>query len=130
MSVISGVDPGDLSGGHIKIGVQSHVGRNLGIILGALVLVAGIVGFTMYSNRQDAAMLSQLDSFRAAFAEKCDAEQFRGQPSQLVKDTYLRSSVLRDALAKQQAALQAGTPCDEVAHALKVADYPMPAPNP
>ena len=129
MSVVS-ADPGDLSGGHVKIGAASHWGRNLGIAVGALALGAAVVGWTMYNSRGEAQSLAQLQSFRSAYAEKCDAAAFRGEPSSMVKDAYLSSSALRDVLAKQQAALQSGAPCDEVARALKAADYPLPAAKP
>lgn len=129
MSVAS-VDPGDLSGGHVKIGAAHHYGRNVGIVVGALLLGAGAVGLTMYNSRQEAATLTQLEAFRSLYADKCEVPAFRGEASSVVKDAYLRSAVLRDALAKQQTALQAGAPCDEVARALKAADYPLPAPTP
>jgi hypothetical protein len=129
MSVAS-VDPGDLSGGHVKIGAAHHYGRNAGIIVGALVLGALAVGLTIYNSREDAATLTQLEAFRSLYADKCEAAGFQGEASSMVKDAYLRSAVLREALAKQQAALQAGAPCEEVARALKAADYPLPAPTP
>jgi hypothetical protein len=128
MSVAS-VDPGDLSGGHVKIGAAHHYARNAGIVVGALLLGALAVGLTLYNSREDAATLTQLEAFRSLYADKCD-ESFHDQASSAVKDAYLRSGTLRDALAKQQAALQAGAPCDEVARALKTADYPLPAPTP
>jgi len=126
MSVASG-DLGDVTGGHVKIGAESHLGRNLGIGLGALVLVAGIVGFTAYSSKQDASKLSQLESFRADYAEKCEAPSFRGDAAPLLRDTFLRSERLQAVVEKQRAALQAGAPCEEIARALKTADFPMPA---
>jgi hypothetical protein len=129
MSVASG-DLGEVTGGHVKIGAESHVGRNVGIVVGVVALIAAIVGFTSYSNRQDAAKLTQLESFRAAYAEKCEAPAFRGEAAPLLRDTYLRSERLQAAVEKQQAALQAGAPCEEVGRALKVADFPMPAAQP
>lgn len=125
MSVATG-DLGDVTGGHVKIGGASHVGRNVGIVVGVLGLGAVIVGFTVYSNKADAAKLTQLESFRAAYADKCDAPSFRAPAAPLLKDTYLRSAALQTAVDKQAAALQAGTPCEEIARALKVADFPLP----
>lgn len=125
MSVASG-DLGEITGGHVRIGVESHVGRNVGIIAGVVALGAGIFGFTSYSNKQDGAKLARLESFRSAYAEKCEAPAFRGEAAPLLKDTYLRSERLQAAVEKQQAALSSGTPCDEVARALKTADFPMP----
>jgi hypothetical protein len=125
MSVASG-DLGEVTGGHVKIGAESHVGRNLGIVIGVVALGAGIFGFTNYSNKKDAGKLALLDSFRSAYAEKCEAPSFRSEASSLLKDTYLRSERLQAAVEKQQAALSSGTPCDEVARALRAADFPVP----
>ncbi len=127
MSVASG-DLGEVTGGHVKIGAESHVGRNVGILVGVVALGAAIFGFTSYSNRQDASKLAQLESFRAAYADKCEAPSFRGEAAPLLKDTFLRSERLQAAVERQQSALQAGTPCEEIARALRAADFPMPAP--
>ena len=51
---------------------------------------------------------------------------FRTEASGVLKDTYLRSERLQAAVEKQQAALSSGAPCEEVARALKQADFPMP----
>ncbi len=125
MSVASG-DLGEVTGGHVKIGAESHVGRNVAILVGVVALSAAIFGFTTYSNRQDAAKLAQLESFRAAYADKCEAPSFRVEASALLKDTYLRSERLQAAVGKQQAALQAGGTCEDIARGLKAADFPMP----
>lgn len=128
MSVASG-DLGDITGGHVRIGSESHVGRNVGIVVGVVALSAAIFGFTTYSNKQDAAKLARLETFRSAYAEKCEAPSFRGDAPPLLKDTYLRSDRLQAAVEKQQSALASGTPCDEIARALKGADFPMPPPS-
>ena len=125
MSVASG-DLGEVTGGHVKIGGESHVARNVGILVGVVALSAAIFGFTSYSNKEDAAKLAQLESFRSAYAEKCEAPSFRGEAAPLLKDTYLRSERLQAAVEKQHAALNAGTACEEVARGLKTADFPMP----
>lgn len=127
MSVASG-DLGEVTGGHVKIGAESHAGRNVAIVVGVVALAAGIFGFTSYSNRQDAAKLAQLEAFRSAYADKCEAPTFRGDASSLLKDSYLRSERLQAAVDKQHAALKAGQPCDEIARALRAADFPMPQP--
>lgn len=124
MSVASG-DLGDITGGHVRIGAESHVGRNVGIVVGVVALSVAIFGFTSYSNKQDAGKLARLEAFRAAYAEKCEAPSFRGEAPPLLKDTYLRSERLQAAVEKQQSALASGTPCDEVTRALKGADFPM-----
>ena len=128
MSVASG-DLGEITGGHVRIGAESHAGRNVGITIGVVALGAVIFGFTSYSNKQDAGKLAQLESFRSAYADKCEAPSFRGEAAPLLKDAYLRSERLQAAVTKQQAALNSGTPCDEVARALKAADFPMPQPS-
>ncbi len=127
MSVASG-DLGEVTGGHVKIGAESHLGRNVGILVGVVGLSAAIFGFTSYSNKQDATKLAQLESFRGAYAEKCEAPSFRGEASPLLKDTFLRSERLQAAVEKQQTALRAGSPCEEIARGLKAADFPMPQP--
>jgi hypothetical protein len=125
MSVASG-DLGEITGGHVKIGAESHAGRNVAILVSIVVMAAAIFGFTSYSNRQDDTKLAQLEGFRAAYADKCEAPSFRGEAAPLLKDTFLRSERLQTAVAKQQAALSSGAPCEEVARALKAADFPMP----
>jgi hypothetical protein len=125
MSVASG-DLGEVTGGHVKIGAESHVGRNVAIGAAVVALGAAIFGFTSYSGKQDAARLERLETFRAAYAEKCEAPAFRSEASGVLKDTYLRSDRLQAAVDKQQGALSSGAPCEEVARALKQADFPMP----
>jgi hypothetical protein len=125
MSVASG-DLSEVTGGHVKIGAESHTGRNVGILIGVALLGAAIFGFTSYSNKQDASKLAQLESFRAAYADKCEAPSFRGEAAPLLKDAYLRSERMQAAVETQQAELQAGAPCEEIARALKAADFPLP----
>ena len=125
MSVASG-DLGEITGGHVKIGAESHAGRNVGILVGVVAVGAAIFGFTSYSNKQDQAKLAQLEGFRSAYADKCEAPSFRGESSSLLKDTFLRSERLQAAVEKQQAALSSGVPCDEISKALRAADFPMP----
>ena len=127
MSVASG-DLGEVTGGHVKIGAEHHVGRNVGIAVGIVLLGAGIFGFTSYSSKQDAARLEKLEAFRAAYAEKCEAPAFSAPASGVLRDTYLRSERLQAAVDKQHAALTSGAPCEEIARALKQADFPMPSP--
>ena len=101
MSVASG-DLGEITGGHVRIGAESHAGRNVGIVVGVVALSAAIFGFTSYSNKQDAAKLARLETFRAAYAEKCEAPAFRGEAPSMLKDAYLRSERLQAAVDKQQ----------------------------
>ena len=129
MSVASG-DLGDVTGGHVKIGAAHHWGRNSAIAVGALVVGAFVILYSSYSARDDAAKLGQLETFRAAYADKCDVDSFRGPAAPLLKDTYLKTERLQQAVLKQQEALNAGTPCEEIGRALKNADFPMAAPTP
>jgi hypothetical protein len=124
MSVASG-DLGDVTGGHLKIGAASHLGRNAAIVLATLAVGIGVVVYTIHSGQEDGTLMAQLGQFRAAYAQKCDAPAFQGEPSALLKDTYLKSERLQATVAKQQTALAAGTPCEEVARALRAADFPM-----
>ncbi|MDB4967400.1 MAG: hypothetical protein JWN44_3089 [Myxococcales bacterium] len=128
MSVASG-DLGEVTGGHVKIGSESHVGRNVAIGAALVALAGGIIGFTTYSNKQDGERLAKLEAFRGAYAEKCDAQSFRGEASSMLKDSYLRTDRLQAAVDKQHAALRSGAPCDEIARALRQADFPMSTPT-
>lgn len=125
MSATDSMNPGDLSGSHVKIGTPSHAGRNLGMVIGVLALGGGIAWFTMHGSKADTANLAKLDTFRAAYAQKCDAASFRGEPSPMLRDTYVRSTRLQETVDKQSAALAAGTSCDDVLKALKNADFPL-----
>lgn len=128
MSMASG-DLGDV-GGDVKIGAVSHRGRNIGIGVGVLVVAIVIAAFTMYSNRQDAAKLADLERFRALFADKCDAPAYREPAPELIRSTYLRSDSVQALVAREEAALRAGTSCDEVARTLKEADFLLPSAKP
>ena len=128
MSVASG-DLGEITGGHVKIGAESHVGRNVGIVVGVVGVGAG--------NLRLHVVLEQAGHGQAGAARELPLgvrRQVRGavvpcEASSLLKDTYLRSERLQAAVDKQQAALAGGAPCDEVARALKAADFPMPQPS-
>jgi hypothetical protein len=124
MSVASG-DLGDVTGGHIKIGVAHHYVRNVAIGAAAVIVGLGVVAFSTYSGRQDTAKLTDLEAFRAAYADKCEAADFSGESPPVLRDTFLRSERLQQAVAKQRAALEAGAPCEEIARSLKTADFPM-----
>jgi hypothetical protein len=124
MSVASG-DLGDVTGGHLKIGAASHLGRNAAIVVVTLAVALGVVAYTVHSGQEDGTLMAQLEQFRAAYAQKCDAPAFQGEPSALLKDTFLKSERLQATVAKQQTALAAGTPCEEVSRALRAADFPM-----
>jgi hypothetical protein len=114
-----------VTGGHIKIGIAHHYVRNAAIGAAAVLMGLGVVAYSSYSSRQDASKVAELETFRAAYAEKCEAADFTGDAAPLLRDTYLRSDRLQQAVAKQKAALAAGAPCEEVARSLKAADFPM-----
>jgi hypothetical protein len=123
---IASLNPEDITGSHVKIGTPSHTGRNLGLLGGVLLLGAAGFGFYRWSAGQDAQKVASLEAFRTAYADKCDAPAWRGATPALVRDTYLNSSRLQDAVARQQAALDKGVACDEVLKSLKQADFPLP----
>lgn len=125
MSVAS-TNPEDLSGSHVKIGTVSHLARNLGFVAAAVALGAGIWGFYRHSATVDEAKLAKLSAFRSAYAEKCDAANWRGEAPAMVRETYLGSDKLQTVVEQQQAALAGGTDCDTVTKALKAADFPLP----
>lgn len=120
---------GDLSGSHVKIGVPSHMGRNAGFLAGAVLLGGAIYGFYRYSSHKDGAELGQLDTFRSAYAAKCDAPAWKGEVSSVLRDNFLNSSELRDTVDQQLTALNSGATCENVMKALKAASFPMPAPS-
>lgn len=120
----------DISGGHIKIGTTSHLVRNVMMVAAVATIGGGIWVFQSSTNKTNAAALTKLETFRAAYAEKCDAPSWRGESAPLVRETYLRSTKLQDTVSKQQTALSGGATCEDVFKALKAADLPMPTPVP
>lgn len=130
MSVAS-MNPDDLSGSHVKIGAPSHAGRNLGIALGVIALGGGMAFYQVRTSRSHAAAVAELEAFRAAYAETCEAPSWRGEAPAVMRDSFLKSSRLQETVAKQKAALAGGAAaCEDVAKALRAADFPLPAPAP
>ena len=127
MSVAS-LNPEDLSGGHVKIGAPSHAARNLLVLAAIIGAAAAIWGWTRYSSANDAAKLAPFDQFRALYAEKCGVPEYAGPAAPVVRDDYLTSAPIRDAIGKQLTALNAGATCDEVRAQLKSVDFIVPAP--
>jgi len=122
---VSTTNSEDVSGGE-KIGAAKHMGRNLGVIVGVLALAGGIIGFQMYSGKQDTAKLATLEAFRSAYAQKCGAPPaFQGPAPEALRSAYLSSGTLPGTVEKQLALIGSGTPCEDVARALRAADYPM-----
>jgi hypothetical protein len=130
MSVAS-LNPEDLSGGHVKIGAPSHLARNLGVLLALGGLGVGIWLWTARSNAQDAQRLAPFDQFRSVYADKCGVPSYAGAAPDVVKDAYLTSTNVQQAVAKQLAALSGGATCEDVQAAMKSVDFVVPkAPAP
>ena len=110
-----------------RIGAPSHWRRNLWLFLAAIAATAVIGGYYAATLRTDANEMSRLDQFRATVAESCEAPEFAQPAPPVLKDLYLSSAKLREAVDRQQAALEAGASCESVYKALRAADYPMPA---
>ena len=124
---VDALNPGDLSGSHVKIGTTSHMGRNVGMLVGVVLLGGAIFGFYRYSSQKDTAELGKLEAFRSAYAQKCDAPAWKNDVSPMLRDTYLNSSDLRGTVDAQLTKLNAGGSCDDVMKALKAASFPMPS---
>src|SRR5579871_2473190 len=107
----------------LKIGTPSHTGRYVIIAVAAVALIGGVIGFQMFTGKQDASKVQAFDSFRALYAEKCNAPAYaRAQPD-VVRDDYLTSEPIQKAVAAQTAALNNGASCDDVVAALKAVDF-------
>jgi hypothetical protein len=126
---VASIDPGDVTGGHVKIGAPSHIVRNLGVIVALAAAGAGIYTFQKISTQKDEVRLEQFDSFRAAYAEKCNVPSFAGPAPEVLRDAYLTSSILQNAMATQLAALNAGASCEDVTKAMKAVDFALPQPS-
>lgn len=129
MSVAS-LNPGDLSGSHVKIGAPSHLGRNLGVVLALGGLGVGVWLWTARSNAQDVQRLAPFDQFRSVYAEKCGVPSYAAAPPDMVKEAYLGSKNIQDAVAKQTAALNGGATCEDVQAALRSVDFTLPKATP
>jgi hypothetical protein len=110
-----------------KIGAARHTGRNVGVILGVLLLAGGIYWFQMSAKKANEGKMVDLEAFRAAYAKKCDAPAFQGETPAQLRDAYLSSNTLPQTVSKQLALLGSGSSCEEVTRALKAADFPMMA---
>ncbi len=115
---------GDNTGGHVKIGNESHTGRTLGIVAAVLVAAAAIGIFYWRSSVDDAPKLQALSDFRAAYAKKCNAKDFEGPTSTYLADTFLRTPTIQEAVTKQAAALPSAS-CEDVLKELKLVSYPI-----
>jgi hypothetical protein len=127
---VGSLNPGDVTGGHVKIGAQSHWLRNLTLGIAIAAAGASFWAYSRYSSGKDAATLAGFDAFRALYAEKCNVPAYAGPAPAMVRDAYLTSPPIREAVDKQAGALQNGATCESVAKALKAADFVVPAPVP
>ncbi len=117
---------GNYDDGDVKIGAPSHGRRNRWLVLGlgGAALAMGL--YYVLLGRHDADEGAQLDRFRAAYAQKCDAPGFAEPTPPIVRELYLSSSVLQAAIGQQLVELERGADCDAVYKALRAADFPMP----
>jgi hypothetical protein len=110
----------------VKIGAPSHLVRNVAVVVAAAGLGLGIWAYSAHSATQDAQRLAPFDQFRSLYAEKCGVPSYAGPAADVVKDAYLTSAPIRDAITKQTTALQGNTTCEEVQAALKSVDFIVP----
>jgi hypothetical protein len=120
MSVATMNDP-------FHIDAPSHWRRNLWLLTAVLAASAAITGYYVAYTRSSAIEMNRLERFRAAVAEKCESPGFAEVAPPVLKDMYLSSTALRDAVDRQQAALDAGADCESIFKALRAADFPLPA---
>ena len=118
---------GKNTGDGVKIGAAHHRARGLMIGAGILILVGAMAAFYKTSASSDEPKLKVLADFRAAYAAKCDAEDFRGEISPFLKSEFLNSTRLQDEVGKQASLLSSGQACADIDHALRAASYPMGA---
>ena len=107
------------------IGAAPHVGRNLGMVAGAVAIVAAAGAFIFVGGRSDARESQKLEAFMGSYAAKCDD---RAETTPLMTRLYLHSPQLQAAVAAQTTALEAGASCLDVYTALHAADLPLPRP--
>ena len=114
----------------VRIGAPSHTGRYVGIAVAVVLLAGGVIGFQQFTSKQDAGKLQAFDTFRALYAEKCNAPAYAKAQPDVVRDDYLTSEPIQKAVAAQTKALGDGATCDDVVAALKTVDFKVPAPGP
>jgi hypothetical protein len=110
------------------IGKTPHTGRNLGIV-GGIVALGGLAAvFLISGDRSDDKKMEKLTAFTTIYATKCD-ERVAGPPASMLKDMYLGSTKIQEAVEAQRLALESGTPCAKVYTVLRAADLPLPRLN-
>jgi hypothetical protein len=110
-----------------RIGGAPHPRRNRWLLAGLFGAAAVIGGYYALVGWHDARELSQLEAFRAAYAQRCDP-RFAEPAARIVEEQYLGSSALQAEVDRQLAALQRGDGCTRVSIALKQAGFPLPTP--
>jgi hypothetical protein len=123
----SNMPDGDITGSRVKIGAKSNTGRTVMWVAGALIAVGGMIAFYKLSGSNDAPKMEALESFRSSFAQKCNNPEFSGPASAFLKDQFLNSTVLQEAVTKQAAALAQGASCADVEQGLRAASFPLAA---
>jgi hypothetical protein len=126
---MEGMPDGEITGSRVKIGAASNRGRNVMWIVGAVIAAVAMGAFYKLSASNDEPKLRALDDFRAAYAQKCNNAEFAGDAPAYLKDQYLKSDALQQAVQKQAQALQAGTSCADIEQALRTASFPLGAKN-
>jgi len=112
---------------HVEhIGPEPHLLRNALLALG-IVIMAGLIGlFYQRADRQENVAAHELHQFRQAMFNRCGGEQFSGATDPKLAELYADSSRMRHAVVQQFHRLQRPeTRCDDVAKALRSADYPI-----
>jgi len=124
---VEGMPDGEITGSRVKIGAASTGGRTVLLAVGAVVALGAVFAFYKLSASSDEPKLRALQDFRAAFAQKCNSDEFSGPVPDFVKDQFLNSPLLQDTVSKQAAALQGGASCADVEQALRTASFPLAA---
>lgn len=108
-----------------KIGAAPHWRRNLWLVVAVAAAAATLTIYYAFLGRHDAREVAQLEKFRAAYAQRCDSPGFADQTPAIVRETYLNSAALRDAVDRELVELQNGVSCDAIYKALRAADFPI-----
>lgn len=124
---VEGMPDGEITGSRVKIGAASNKGRTAMLVGASVVALGAMFAFYRFSASGDAPKLQALESFRAAFAQKCNNAEFSGPAPAFLRDQFLNSTVLQDAVKAQSAALQGGASCADVEQALRTASFPLAA---
>jgi hypothetical protein len=124
---ISNIPDGEITGSRVKIGAKSNTGRTMLWLGGTVLAIAAMVAFYRTSGSSNEPKVRALEAFRSSFAQKCNNPEFSEPASAFLKDQFLNSNALQDAVAKQAAALQQGASCADVEQGLRAASFPLAA---